>query len=426
MRGNEKTRALILLCIIYAAFVSVGLPGTLLGTAWPLMHRDLELPLYYAGVLQMMITAATVIASLLSGRTVRRMGAGRSNTASLALVALGLLGFSLLPSTGGLLSTAWLFAGAALLGYGTGALDTGINNFVALHYEERHMNWLHCFYGLGGSSSPFIMSYFLSHGERWRSGYLSVSFICWAILVVLLFSLPLWKQAALRSAGGRAIDTAPSDAASIDSASIDAAPAAGAATSAKAGEAGGEKTRILGKPGVKAALMSFFGLGSLMGLVQVWGSTYIVMQKGLSADTAAGWISVFFIFITLSRLIVGFINGAISSRIIIRTSCVFVILGCLCLFLPHPLFSLAGLILMGFGVAPIIPAIVHENPRRFGPEHSQTVVGYEFASGYLGSFTVPLLAGLAITHISMVIFPIFLLCLAAILIAGCECLSKKR
>jgi predicted MFS family arabinose efflux permease len=123
---------------------------------------------------------------------------------------------------------------------------------------------------------------------------------------------------------------------------------------------------------------------------------------------------------------VGFINGAISSRIIILTGCVFIIQGCLCLFLPHPLFSLTGFILMGFGAAPVIPAIVHENPRRFGPEHSQTVVGYEFASTYLGSFAVPILTGLAITHISMVVFPIFLLCLSAILIAGCEGLDKKR
>jgi predicted MFS family arabinose efflux permease len=137
-------------------------------------------------------------------------------------------------------------------------------------------------------------------------------------------------------------------------------------------------------------------------------------------------VSVFFIFVTLSRLIVGFINGAISNRIIIRVGCVFIILGCLCLFLPHPLFSLAGFILMGFGAAPIVPAIVHENPRRFGPEHSQTVVGYEFASTYLGSFTFPLLTGLAITHISMVIFPILLLCLGAILIVSCERLNKKR
>jgi fucose permease len=374
---KTKIRPVVLLCVIYGVFSCVGLPSTLLGTAWPIMYRDLDLSLYYAGIFQMVITGGTILATLLSGMMIRRLGFGRSNITSLMLIALGLLGFSLLPSF------RLLFLCAFIQGYGTGVLDAGINNFVALHYKARYMNWLHCFYGIGAALSPLIMSYFISREEQWRSGYFSVSMVCWAFVFLLLVSLPLWKPAG----SGEPITEGP--------------PA--------------KRINVLRIPGVTMSFLSFFGAGSIIGMIQVWGSTYLVLRKDLLPDRAAGWVSLFFILLTVGRLIAGIINGAFSNRIILRSGCLFIILGLLCLLLPWPLFSLISFICLGFGAAPIVPAIVHENPRRFGAANSQAIVGYQFAASYFGMFAVPILGGLLISNISMALFPFILIFFAIFL-----------
>jgi fucose permease len=231
------------------------------------MYRDLNLPLYYAGVFQMVMVGATVIANLLAGRTIRTLGPHWTGTVSAALIALGLLGFCLAPF--GLILFVWAF----VLGYGTGLLDTSFNNFTAIHYQARYVNWLHCFFGGGAALSPLIMSYFISNGERWQAGYFSVSMICWGVTAMLLLSFPLWKRVSSAHAvpGG--------------------APSAGKE---------GKRRHVLAISGVKSTMLSFFCEGSILGMIQVWVPTYLTMQKGLSAETAAGWTSVFFIFIRKS------------------------------------------------------------------------------------------------------------------------------
>jgi fucose permease len=346
------------------------------------MYRDLHLPLYYAGVFQMVMAGATVIANLLAGRTIRALGPHWAGTGAAAMIALGLLGFCLVPF--GILLFVWSF----VLGYGTGLLDTGFNNFTAIHYQARYVNWLHCFFGAGAALSPLIMSYFISHGENWRSGYFFTSVICWGITAVLLFSLPLWKRA------GSAREV-PLEALS-------------------AGE-GGERKKVLIIPGVKATLLSFFCEGSILGMVQVWAPTYLTMRKGLPAETAAGWISAFFIFIVVCRLIMGIINEALPGRILVRFGCGVMFVGCVFLFLPGAGFSLAALVFLGFGMAPVVPSIIHETPIRFGAVNSTAITGYQFAVSNIGVIGIPAAGGFIITNVSMAAYPVLLFLLMALM-----------
>jgi fucose permease len=357
------------------------------------MYRDLNLPLYYAGVLQMVIAGATVTANLLCGRMIRVLGAYRGGTASVAMIALGLLGFCLVPFG------AFLFVWAFVLGYGTGLLDTGLNNFTAIHYQARYVNWLHCFFGAGAAFSPLIMSYFISRGGKWQSGYFSASMICWGVAAMMLFSLPLWKQ-------------------------TDSVPAP--SEKASSAGAGGERKKVLAIPGVKATLLSFFCEGSILGMVQVWASTYLTMQKGLPAETAAGWISAFFIFIVICRLIMGIVNEALPGRTLIRLGCGVMCLGCIFLFLPGTWFPLVALILLGFGMAPVVPGIIHETPIRFGAANSTAITGYQFAVSNIGVIGVPAAGGFVIANVSMAAYPffLFLLMILMTLSAWWDALSK--
>jgi fucose permease len=351
----------------------------------------------------MALTGGTILATLSSGALVRRFGPGGLNAAAAAMIACGLLGFSLFPLY------RLLFVFAFIQGYGTGILDAGINNFVALHYRARYMNWLHCFYGIGAGLGPVIMAYFISREEQWRQGYFSVSMVCWAIFFILIISLPLWKL----NAREQRIEAGPTD--------------------PKPGSPGG----AFSLPGVKAALLCFFCTGSILGIVQVWGSTYLVMRQQLPAEKAAGWVSLLFIFITAGRFIVGLIGVSfgdskkdvskkgVSNKVIMRAGWLFVISGMLCLFMPWPVFSFAGFICMGLGVAPVLPAIVHDNPRRFGADHSQTITGWLFAASYSGAFAVPILGGILISNVNMMFFPALLVLFAAGLAAGVEKLGQS-
>ncbi|MFP3090927.1 MFS transporter [Treponema sp. TIM-1] len=381
MKNRTKLASIALLWVLYAAYTSIGLQGTLLGTAWPVMYRDLNLPLYYAGVFQMVMVGATVIANLLCGRTIRILGSYRAGTVSAALIALGLLGFCLAPF--GALLFVWSF----VLGYGTGLLDTSFNNFTAIHYQARYVNWLHCFFGAGAALSPLIMSYFISHGKRWQSGYFSVSMICWGVTAMLLLSFPLWKR----------VSSAPA---------MPEMPSAGEDR---------ERKKVLTIPGVKATLLSFFCEGSILGMVQVWAPTYLTMQKGLPAETAGSWISAFFIFIVVCRLIIGIINEALPGRTLIRLGCGIMFLGCVFLFLPGTWFSLAALVLLGFGMAPVVPSIIHETPIRFGAANSSAITGYQFAVSNIGAIGIPAAGGFVITNISMTAYPFLLFLLMALM-----------
>ena len=176
----------LLLVIIYLAFISLGLPDALLGSAWPSMYRELGASVSYAGIISMIIAGGTIISSLFSDRLIRNFGTGRVTVVSVAMTAAALFGFS--SSHSFLQLCVW----AVPYGLGAGSVDAGLNNFVALHYKSRHMSWLHCFWGIGATAGPYIMGLCLTRGFKWNSGYMVVGVIQIALVACLVLSLPLW------------------------------------------------------------------------------------------------------------------------------------------------------------------------------------------------------------------------------------------
>ncbi|GHV75410.1 MFS transporter [Spirochaetia bacterium] len=372
----------LLLCIIYLTFISLGLPDSILGSAWPVMRLDFDVPLHFAGLVSAAITLGTVVSSLYSSRAVRRLGTGTVTLISVAMTATGLLGFSLMPSF------YWFFFFALPLGLGGGAIDTVLNNYVALHYKARHMNWLHCFWGVGAGLSPIIMAGFISRGNRWRDGYRVIAAGQWGIVIILAATLFLWKKATPEG------------------------PAKGLSKADRWSD-------VFAIPGVKAALLGFFSYVSVEAILNVWGPTYLVMRKGVGAEAAAQWLSLYFVSLTVGRFISGLVSGLMSNKTLIFAGCAFVALGLIFLALPLPLFfSFAAFILLGFGYAPIFPSMLHETPRRFGATVSQAIMGYQFASSYIGASLTPILAGLLISRVSMVLYPVLLAIFLALLVGS--------
>lgn len=375
--------ATFFLFIIYLAFISLGLPDSLLGSAWPVMQLDFEAPLETAGFLYMTVAAGTIVSSLVSGAVIKRFGTGKITLVSCIMTAGALLGFSVAPSL------VWLVICAIPLGLGAGAVDSGLNNYVAAHYKAHHMSWLHCFWGVGATFSPIIMAQFITGENTWRDGYLTVAGIQGVLVVIILITLPLWGRVARN---GQA---------------------------ASSGESGGIKDggqdelsaniKPIQIKGVKLALASFLfycGVEASMGL---WGSSFLVNVKGLPASVAAQWVSLFFAGITIGRFITGFITFKLSNRILIRGGQITAIAGAVLMILPLPAgFSLAGFMIVGLGCAPIFPCMLHETPVRFGKKQSQTIMGYQMAMAYTGSTLIPPLLGLLASSSTIGIFPFFI------------------
>ncbi|MTH54948.1 MFS transporter [Bacillus mangrovi] len=362
---------LLLLLIIYLAFISLGLPDSLLGAAWPVMQQELGAPLEMAGLLFMVIAGGTIVSSLLSGRIIARFGTGTVTFFSGLLTAGALLGFYLAPSV------VWLFVFAIPLGLGAGAVDTALNNYVALHYKAHHMSWLHSFWGVGATLGPIIMAQFISGQQLWRNGYLTISIIQFALAAVLLFSLPLWKK---------------NSAASPD-------------------EAVPEESHV--KPlqikGVKLAMLSFLFYCGAEATVGLWGSSYLVNVKELSAAEAAQWVSLYWGGLTAGRFLTGFITFKLNNLTLIRYGQIIALAGAALMLLPLPLpFTLVGFVVIGFGLAPIFPSMLHETPARFGKTHSQTIMGYQMAVAYTGSTLLPPLLGFVASQTSIAVFPCFI------------------
>jgi fucose permease len=389
--------ATFFLFIIYLAFISLGLPDSLLGTAWPVMQLDFEVPLETAGLLFMIIAAGTIVSSLASGAVINRYGTGKVTLVSCIMTAGALLGFAFSPSL------VWLMICAIPLGLGGGAVDAGLNNYVAAHYKAHHMSWLHCFWGVGATLGPIIMAQFISGQNEWSDGYLTVAVIQFALVVILFFTLPLWKRVAKGSA-----------------------PLSEEPEGIVEGvnEQSSEKIKPLQIKGVKLALVSFLfycGVESTMGL---WGSSFLVNVKDLPAATAAQWVSLFYAGITIGRLITGFITFKISNRILIRAGQITALVGAALMFLPlPPIFSLAGFMIVGLGLAPIYPCMLHETPVRFGKTHSQTIMGYQMAVAYTGSTFMPPVLGFLASYTTIGIFPTFIVVSAIVMFLFSERLN---
>lgn len=373
----------LLLIIIYLSFISLGLPDTLLGSAWPAMQSDLAVPVSYAGIVSMIIAGGTIVSSFYSEPVIRKWGTGRVTAVSVLLTAVALLGFGITPSF------IWLCVLAIPLGIGAGSVDAALNNFVALHYKAKHMNWLHSFWGIGATAGPAIMSVYLISDKNWKMGYLTIGFIQVSLVVILILTLPLWKKA-------------------------DPAVKTG---EVKAAITPIKRSDMLKIKGMKPALIAFFSYCALEATTGLWGSSFLVIHHGIRAETAAQWISIFYLGITLGRLASGFMSAKFDNVTMIRLGLGGVAIGVLLLVLPlGELMYPIGLCLIGLGCAPIYPSMLHQTPHNFGKELSQSVMGVQMASAYVGTTLIPPLFGLIAQHVNIAWYPYFLLAILALLI----------
>ena len=380
----------LLLPIIYLAFISLGLPDSLLGSAWPSMYPLLGVPVSHAGILSMIISFGTIVSSLNSDRLTRALGAGKVTAISVGMTAAALFGFSL--STQFWMLCLW----AVPYGLGAGSVDAALNNYVALHYESRHMSWLHCMWGIGTMVSPMVMGRVLAGGGPWTAGYRYIALFQIALTAVRFLSLPLWQKRTDETAEG---GTAP-QALSL-----------------------GQVFRL---PGAKEVMLCFFCYCALETTAGLWASSYLTLTRGVAADTAASFASLFYIGITAGRAACGFLTLKLSDTQMIRLGQGVLAVGVAALLVPGPqLLALAGLVLVGVGCAPIYPSIIHATPDHFGADRSQAVIGIQMARAYVGNLVMPPLFGLLANNITPALFPFYLLVLLVLMVFMHEQLVRK-
>lgn len=394
----------LLLAIIYVAFVSLGLPDSLVGAGWPVMHRDLDVPVAFAGIITMIIAASTILSSLASERVTLRFGAGMVTAVSVGMTAVALFGFSYS-------GEFWMLCLWAIpYGLGAGAVDAALNNYVALHYAARHMNWLHSFWGVGAAISPFIMSYAITAELGWSSAYFVVGAIQVVLAVLLLGSLPLWRRVDRAAAAGASGDEG-SDAADPESARPKAhVPLATA-------------LRI---PGVTLILIAFFCYCAAESSALVWSSTYLVAERDVTVATAAAFGALYLLGMTAGRFAAGFFADRIGDAWLIRGGFLTVMVAGVMIALPleTPVLALAGLVLAGLGCAPIYPAIIHSTPQNFGRRNSQAIIGIQMAAAYTGSTLAPPALGAVAAWSGMWIFPVVLAVFAGLGLLMSERLNR--
>lgn len=373
--------ATLFLALIYLAFISLGLPDSILGAAWPSMRQSLGLDLSAAGVVSVIVTGGTIVSSLMAGKILSKFGTGKTMIVSVALTAGALLGICFAPNF------IWLCLLAIPLGIGGGSVDAGLNNFVALHYKASHMSWLHCFWGVGATAGPFIMSYALQSTQKWQNGYFTIGIIQWIVVALLLFSLPLWKKYEPTFPGA---------------------------------QVSGEKTKKISPfklAGAPATLLSFFGYCALEACAGLWGASFLADYKGLPPQLAAQFGAAFFFGITVGRFLCGFVALKLSSKTLIFVGESLCIISAIVLMLPISATACGFvLVFLGLGCAPIYPSIIHETPKSFGAENSATLIGLQMASAYAGIFIVSPLTGVLGTYFGIQVYPMVLLACAVFML----------
>ena len=380
----------LLLAIIYLAFISLGLPDSLLGSAWPSMQPGLNVPISYAGIVSMIISIGTVVSSLQSDRHTKKLGTGKVTALSVATTAVALLGFSFSHSFWAL--CLW----AVPYGLGAGSVYASLNNYVALHYESRHMSWLHCMWGVGAATGPYVMGYALTHNYSWNTGYRVIGIFQIVLTIVLFISLPMWKN--------RPVST----------------------------ENGGKESEplklrdVLRIPGAKEVMICFFCYCGVEQTAGLWASSYLNIFKGIAPETAASFASMFYIGITVGRAISGFVTMKLNDKAMVRLGQAIILLGIIIMFLPFSGYvSLIGLMTIGLGCAPIYPCIIHSTPSHFGEDKSQAVIGVQMAAAYVGTTLMPPVFGVIADFISVSLLPVYLLALLLLMYLMHEALNKK-
>ena len=379
--------ASLLLPVIYLAFISLGLPDALLGSAWPSMYTELGASLSWAGIVSMIISAGTIVSALCSERLNLRLGTGGVTFLSVMLTAVALLGFSL--STSFWQLCLW----AVPYGLGAGSVDAALNNYVALHYESRHMSWLHCMWGVGASIGPVIMGRALA-GGTWQGGYRTIALLQFALTAVLLLSLRLWKRPQ----------------ANVEGADFKPHPI----------------PELLRRPGVPQVLLCFFCYSALEATAGMWAASYCTLVRGIDAETAARWASLFYVGITIGRGVCGFLTMKISDQNMIRLGQALIAAGVVLVLAPLGQGTLfAGLITVGLGCAPIYPSIIHETPVNFGRDVSMSMTGLQMATAYVGSCLMPPLFGLLAQYVTPPLYPWFLAVILALMFVMAESLHRR-
>ena len=382
----------LLLAIIYLAFISLGLPDALLGAAWPSMYPQFDVPVSYAGIISMIIALGTVVSSLQSDRLTKKLGTGKVTALSVLMTAMALFGFATSHSFGML--CLW----AIPYGLGAGSVDASLNNYVALHYESRHMSWLHCMWGVGASAGPYIMGYALTAGWGWNSGYHIIAVLQIVLTAILLCSLPLWKQRPAEVLQDGKVQN-------VKALSI---------------------REVLQLAGAREILVCFFCYCALEQTTGLWASSYLTLHKGVSADTAASFASMFYLGITVGRALSGFLTMKFDDVQMIRLGEVIIGIGVLVMLLPFgQSLSLAGLILIGLGCAPVYPCVIHSTPAHFGADKSQAIIGIQMACAYVGTCLMPPVFGLIANHITVALLPVYLLIILVLMVIMHELLCRK-
>lgn len=382
----------LILAVIYLAFISLGLPDSLLGAAWPSVYPEMDVPVSYAGIISFIIAVGTVVSTLNSEWLTKKFGTGKVTAVSAALSAAALLGFSLSRSF------LMLCLCAVPYGLGAGSVDASLNNYAALHYSSKHMSWLHCMWGVGTVAGPYVIGFGLARGFGWSFGYKCV-FAVQLILTVLLFlSLPLWKKPSAGLSEGE------------DFSGAEPVPL----------------RKVIKIPGAKEVMTAFFCYCALEQTTMLWASSYMVLHNGISAERAANYASLFFIGITVGRAVNGFLTVKFTDDGLIRLGQGIIGLGIVLMLLPlGNAVTLAGILLIGLGCAPIYPCIIHSTPEHFGAGNSQALVSVQIASAYVGTCVMPPLFGLIAKGISAALLPVYLAAILVLMIAMHEMLVKK-
>lgn len=395
----------LLLPMIYLAFISLGLPDALLGAAWPTIYGEFSVPVSYAGIISMIIAVGTVLSSLQSDRLTKKIGTGRTTACSVLLTAVALAGFSVSHSF------VMLCFCAIPYGLGAGSVDASINNYVALHYASRHMSWLHCMWGVGAALGPYIMGIVLAGGNSWNLGYRYIAIFQVILTAILFLSLPLWKKS-----------TSPH---------YDVSPEKGSGNaSERQYENPTEKPlslrQIAAIPGTREIMATFFCYCAIEQTTGLWASSYLVLFRGLSSETAASFAGLFFIGITVGRAASGFMTIKWNDTQMIRFGQVTLLTGIIALLLPSTdSLSLLGFILIGLGCAPVYPCLIHSTPKHFGASRSQAIIGVQMASAYVGTCLMPPIFGVIANYIHVALLPGYLLFLLALMAWMYERLLKK-
>jgi fucose permease len=378
----------LLIALIYLSFISLGLPDGLLGAAWPAMYGDLSVPVSYAGILSIIICVGTICSSLMCERLTCKLGPGKVTAFSVALTAAALFGFSFSREY-------WMLCLWAIpYGLGAGSVDATLNNYVALHYSSRHMSWLHCMWGVGASTGPYIVGFVLTGGMHWSLGYQIVGIIQMVLTAILFISLPLWH--------GKHIESGEASATALP------------------------LSKAIKIPGAREVITTFLCYCALEQTAALWSGSYLTLHAGLSKEAAASFSSLFFLGITIGRAISGFVTMRLNDTQMIRLGMGIIAVGVLILLISLGVTgAMIGLMLVGLGCAPIYPCIMHSTPAHFGAEKSQALMGIQTASAYVGTALMPPLFGLIANHISISLLGIYLAVLLIIMVLTHELLIKK-